>query len=373
MNESILRADRDLSEVISCIEPYALLTPVNIREEREKFIKELGKGAFYQPQYVYPRKDLTVYKEKLDLIKKRICGEEPLEQLLRRKADMVLGMLELLSSDDLVLPVRARGLWGLPKKDVLDTSRHILMKAKDERYAYPSENVTPCEMMAAIEEEMGIMGINWKVSESQRIVPKMTVSPRQRAIYVNPDFDYTLEEIDRLKVHELKVHVLRAINGERQGLRLFSEGTAGYNCTEEGLALYAESKAGIWEKDTRQLKLYAGRALGVDLASRMGFYETYSALLEYFPEDIAFRIAERSKRGLDDTSLPGGLYSGHHYMTGFKEVSKYFMNGGDVRVLYAGKISLEDVPIIEKMITEGKIKRAEKVPSFFKTELRRSL
>ena len=219
-------------------------------------------------------------------------------------------------------------------------------------------------MAAILKGLLGAKGISWDVKLSRKIVPKITVSGKDKTIYVNETINYTFEEVERLKVHEIQVHVYRGANGEKQPLRIFSEGLADYDETEEGLAIIAEEKSGCLDLDTRQMKLYAGRALATEVSLKNGFYYTFRALKEFFPDDIAYRLTESAKRGLENTAACGGFTKGHHYIAGLQKVRQFIEQDGDISILYTGKIGVDDVEIVKRLLEKKVLVRPEFLPEF---------
>ena len=203
---------------------------------------------------------------------------------------------------------------------------------------------------------------------SRKIVPKLTVSAKDKTIYINSRINYTAEEVERLKVHEIEVHVYRGVNGNEQPFRIFRDGLAGYDETEEGLAIMAEEKMGCLRTDTRQMKLYAGRALCVAHCMKGSFHDAFKKLREFFPEYLAYRLTERCKRGLEDTSKKGGFTRGFHYLSGWGKVREYVEGGGDLGILYVGKIGLEDTGTVRLLLEKGKLKPPRYLPGFISRE-----
>ncbi len=78
-------------------------------------------------------------------------------------------------------------------------------------------------------------------------------------------------------------------------------------------------------------------------ASELSFADLFTDLEKYVDNaKKRWKYVLRVKRGLADTSLPGGLYKDQVYLEGAIKVLK---NRRDVnfRVLYAGKLNLEDL------------------------------
>ena len=255
-------------------------------------------------------------------------------------------------------------LYGVPQIEDIENSRKILMDKRGEEYVFPAEPVTPEEMADVLRKKLSDVGIGWSVVLNNRIVSKISVSGRDRTIYVNSALNYTAAEIQRLRVHEVEVHVYRGANGDRQPFRMFREGLGGYDEAEEGLAVMAEDVSGCLEIDTRQIKLYAARCLAVSLAIEGSFYDVFEGLGEFFPEYLAYRLAERVKRGIRDTSSGGAFTKGAHYVSGYRKLREYIANGGNLSNLYVGKVGLADIPDVEILIEEGVLERPKFMPGF---------
>jgi len=306
--------DIRISEVQRQMDFYSFLRPLNKEQERVKFFDSIRKGTRYDPAFVYKKADTRACRLELETLRRSISGKSPMEVILGKKVDLLLGEIDLLDKGDDNLKQASASLYGVPGADCLELSRSILQKTLEEKYVFPEETVTPEEMVSIMAGELEKKGIGWKCVLSGKIVPKITVSSRDRAIYVTPAINYTREEVERLKIHEIEAHVYRGINGQAQPFRIFAEGLAGYDETEEGLAIELEDLSGVLEADTRQMKLYAARALCSGLSMEMGFYDVFKELSRFFPEDIAYRITERAKRGLKDTSREGCLGKAFHYI-----------------------------------------------------------
>jgi hypothetical protein len=99
-------------------------------------------------------------------------------------------------------------------------------------------------------------------------------------------------------------------------------------------------------------------------SSKMSFAELF-ADLEHIVDNPKrrWKYVLRVKRGLIDTSLPGGLYKDQAYLEGAVKILRE-RNQLDFRGLYAGKLALEDFkrPFIQKKCRLEKIK----LPVFMK-------
>ena len=358
--------DKKISEIEREEDFFSFLRPTNQEEERKKFFSALQSGRIYDPVFCYKERKTSGEKGWLRKIRSELDENDGMQLLFAKKLDFILTQFELTEADDDSFGSVAVKLYGKPPAECIELARNILSETTERGYTFPDETVTPGEMASILRDELERKGIGWSVVVSDKIVPKITVSGKEKKIYINSGIDYTPDEVQRLKVHEIEVHIYRGANGDIQPYGIFRGGLAGYDETEEGLAIMAEKISGCLEKDTRQMKLYAGRALSAELCMNGSFYETFMALREIFPDYLAYRLTERGKRGLRDTSKKGGLTKGFHYISGFIKMRKYIEEGGDLSIIYVGKIGLDDVDIVGKLLAEGVLALPKYLPEFVK-------
>ncbi len=355
--------DKKISGFVAEMNFYVFLIPLNGEEEKEKFFAALLKGKEYNPVFRYSPPEVGNLKKRVKAARSCLAADG-IQYLFAEKLDFMLKQIELLQSDDGDFGRLSGELYGVPDAECLKVSEKILVESLENGFIFPEETVTPDEMAAVLRGELKSKGIDWKCVLKKRSVSKINVSGRDKTIYVNPDICYTADEVGRLKVHEVMVHVYRGANGRRQPFGIFAEGLAGYDETEEGLAIAAEEVAGCLKTDTRQLKIYAARAVCVDYCARGTFYETFTRLGSFFPDYLAYRLTERGKRGLKDTSVAGAFTNGFHYIEGWMKVKKYIADGGDLSLLYTGKIGIKDAKLVKKLLDEGILERPRYLPDF---------
>ena len=145
--------------------------------------------------------------------------------------------------------------------------------------------------------------------------------------------------------HEIQTHIFTAENGKSQPYQLFHRGTGGYLTTQEGLAIYNQERA----VDCLTEKHFWNAALVVAIQqAQMGsFRDVYDAMRAMgYDEGKAFQFALKSKRGLEDSSLPGAFTKDLIYFRGKQMIEEFVANGGDLKRLYVGKI---DLPSLEEI------------------------
>ncbi len=364
MNKQLNEIDERILGISQRIDFYSFLTPVNQSEEEERFFRSLREGERYNPTFRYKTGDFSRERKSLEQMRGLLDPNDDLQRIFLNKIDFMTGQIDLLTKGDAAFTEISGQLYGMPDPGDARIALGILSEKKEQEYAFPEETVTPEEMSRVLRNKLEYKGIDWPVVLTDRIISKISISGKTRTVYVNSGLNYTVEEVPRLEVHEVEVHVYRGANGEKQPFNIFREGLAGYNETEEGLAIIAEDVSGCLEIDTRQMKLYAGRHLGVDYSLKGSFREAFIKLREFFPDYLAYRLTERAKRGLEDTSSKGGFTRDIHYISGSQKMRKYIANGGILSILYVGKVGLGDVDTISRLIRKGELMQPLFLPEF---------
>jgi hypothetical protein len=220
----------------------------------------------------------------------------------------------------------------------------------------PQQNVRPIERPFKASDQVRLVQArlrqynlsDWRVDVKANLSSTNT-DPANRVVNLRADLTYTMEEMKRLVVHEIDTHVLRAANGYSQPYRIFAVGAVpSYMMTEEGLAVVNEERMGYI--DHARTRVFAARVIAAVSATQHSFSTVYGELREHgFSHNEAFVITRRVKRGLADTTAPGGYIKDHAYLWGRVLVEEFVLSGGDLSRLYVGKIALEHVPFVEDL------------------------
>jgi hypothetical protein len=162
--------------------------------------------------------------------------------------------------------------------------------------------------------------------------------------------------------HEIQTHYLRRYNQSLQSWNLQSSlnSPKSFRMTEEGLA-NLHSYIDIGSPPVIFKKSYVSYFVSY-LAQELSFAELYSELRKLgCGEQHAWNLILQQKRGLTDTSQPGGYPKSHLYLEGLVMLCRWMIGGGDPKLLYAGRISLKDVTKLPELpISQDII-----YPSFF--------
>ncbi|MDP7069467.1 MAG: DUF1704 domain-containing protein, partial [Candidatus Peribacteraceae bacterium] len=356
-----LRAvDRQMGQIDKDLLLLKYIKPLNLEEEMER----LKEDELYNPTFVYSEIKANVEEAEKKLSVK-ITDTSPLGKLLEKKRIELQRRIALL---------RARGkneeftkaseeLYGTPTKALLNkASTEVANRVACDLLPNDDQLVTAEKALPFFEEALKKYSLhNWQVSIRQKLVARVTVGGNK--VYIRNDVTLSEAEIASLIAHEIETHVLTSENGSHQPYEILRRGTAGYLDTQEGLAIYNEK--GVLSPHSEKIYNPARNVIGLQYSLSHSLAQTRTYLqseLGYSP-DKALQQSVSMKRGLGDTSDTGGFTKSMVYFRGLKAIEKFVDNGGDLKRLYIGKISLEDLETIEAL---EKIKAPLILPEFLR-------
>ncbi len=177
-------------------------------------------------------------------------------------------------------------------------------------------------------------------------------------LLIGAQFRATETRAKALLQHEIGTHAITHSNGLAQPLSQLASGLAGYEETQEGLAVAAEYLVGGLTPS--RMRVLAGRVVAVrELVHGASFVECHRLLTgDYdFAPSTAFTICMRVYRS-------GGLTKDAIYLRGLQDFLAYLEAGREVEPLLLGKLSLSDVPAIEELRWREYLKRPRLMPRF---------
>jgi hypothetical protein len=191
---------------------------------------------------------------------------------------------------------------------------------------------------------------------SQDLVSKCKVSNRN--IFFHVPVKYTKSKFEDLYRHELETHMLRMLNHEKQVWNEVKIPELRIRRTEEGLA---SLHTFLMRPNKVLMKSYVTYT-AVSLAQQFSFREVFNQLCAIgVSSDLSWRLSLRTKRGLTDTSQPGGLTRDICYLEGVVMVWDWMIRlKNDPKDCYLGRLSLDDIPIYKP---QAKINQVQ-YPSF---------
>jgi len=152
------------------------------------------------------------------------------------------------------------------------------------------------------------------------------------------------KRVNALIQHEVGTHVVTYENGREQPFKLLAVGLPGYDETQEGLALLAEFVCG--GLDPLRLRLLAARVVAVHMVIQgADFLEIFGELRERhdLAPKSAWGVAARVARN-------GGLTKDVIYLRGISRVLEFVSQRATIEPLLVGKLSLDNVPLVEELI-----------------------
>lgn len=331
--EKYLELDRFFHKINSKIH-FLLINPTCTDREKKRFMN----AEHYNPVLSYPKPvDYSDVKKQIAEIK---IGDDPLGIIFEQKRDRMLKMISLIESrgtEDFTQ--HSIALYGKPSVSLVEKALELLKIIPQNQEL----NVSSEQAMNFLNRTLSHLKFNWDV-KLKNMPATAAVIPSKKTLYLKRNLRFSEKFLRRLVVHEIGTHVFREENAIKQPLRLFSE-FPDYLMTEEGLAVVNEEMNGSLNDSL--LRNYAGRVIAVDFALRKSFLETFMELSRYFDAESAWKITLRAKRGIKNTSLPGGCTKDYLYLEGYYQVKNYLANGGSLHDLYIGKIGLEHIPILK--------------------------
>ena len=152
------------------------------------------------------------------------------------------------------------------------------------------------------------------------------------------------DRVEPLLHHEIGTHVVTYQNGARQPLTLLTVGLPGYDETQEGLAVLAEYLTG--GLDPRRLRVLAARVVAIGkMLDGAGFLQIFDSLRNEhrIPARTAWSIAIR-------VVLGGGSVKDAIYLRGITRILAALADDCSLDVLFVGKLSLDQVPMIQDLL-----------------------
>ena len=333
-----LAIDHALAQLSSSFRFILDVTPVNADEVRDAWLA----GRRDEPAFTYRELDVDpdVVLAELDRFALDEVDDATLGHLVRDKHRELTLQTHMLaargSSDFRHLSVE---LYGAVSPELVRTAEAVLRevpatpRASDRldaaeflelalaEIAHYTELAPDARMHADVRE--GIQGV--VVSED--------------LLLIGPDTRIDASRANALLHHEIGTHLVTRVNGTAQPLRLLGAGLAGYDETQEGLAVLAEIACG--ELTAGRLRQLASRVIAVhDLLDGETFAQAVDRLVEAgFGVGAAFTTTMRVYRS-------GGFTKDAVYLRGLVGLLHHLAGGGELTHFWLGKFALPDLPLI---------------------------
>lgn len=342
-------------------------------QAQEAFLAAWRVGRIAMPRIEYPRFDLKEVRAELDAVHRAADPDHPLGHYLQQTSEswrIATRLLDVLGSHRVT--AYSSRLFGRPVELLpgngptnLDAARHFIdlaneldqeLRSVEPGYVLPAE-VVQQELQQAV--DAFFVGHQIRVELDPNLIAKAAASPTRIRLRTNTGFS----EYDRnqLLMHEAFVHTLTGLNGREQPwLKSMARGAPRTTATQEGLATLSEMLSGAM--DIERMKRISLRIVAIDRAIHgADFVEVFRFFIASGQSDVdSFTSAQRVFRGVP---LSGGaaFTKDTVYLHGLLGVHTFFRwclrhrKWAQARLLFAGKMALEDVFALESQFANGAI------------------
>lgn len=346
MTSDVLETDRQMAAISDHFDMLLHVTPVNALAAWEEFRR---RGFNDTPEFNYRPRPVNPDRLKRQLYQIPIEKiEDPtLAYIFSAKRDELDRQINMIADRNTSRFLRgSQQVYG----DVEDWLSQLASQLVDQ--ISPDEG--PVGMEAMLDAQAFADCARSELDHYRAIFPELParvevrdditgVMVSQGHFLVGSDCQVERDRVEATLSHEIGTHIVTYYNGRSQPFQMLYAGMAGYEPLQEGLAVLSEYLVG--KLDRSRLRLLAGRVLAVhSLTQGATFLETFRALTRNhgFSEAIAFNISMRVYRG-------GGFTKDTVYLRGLANLLQYLGDGGDLELLYLGKIALEHVHFVEEL------------------------
>jgi uncharacterized protein (TIGR02421 family) len=349
--------------------PVRILSSLSWRNEvRERFLAADGRRL---PEVSYPRFDPGPTFAALAEARREILPEGLVDRWLARQADAVETSARMLAAAGTPeFFACSRRLYGAPAAPLAGESTTALALADQlEEVLGGLDGMdlgappAACHLASAVAERMrdAVVAHFGPLAPEVVVVDELSANALAgpRAIRIRRTASFTDKDVDQLIHHEAYVHVGTSLNGRAQlDLPILASGHAGTTRTQEGLAVFAEFVSGSMDLD--RLARLAGRVRAIQMAVEgANFLEVFRFFRDRGAEPAqAFESARRVFRG---GVLEGGapFTKDVVYLDGLLRVHNFLRavvvhgRADCLRLLFCGKLDLEDLPALCVLAAEG--------------------
>ncbi len=348
--------------------------------QKDSFLKD-GK----MPNPEYDPIDVSEPRRLIAEARKSIEGDHFVFEWLGRLAktlDTTTGLIETRGTPDFYK--HSAELYGRPtrlmldkKTRVIDMARHLdgtlegldFSKLVIEGYeTHLTAKEFAAELTKRLKPHFGDKAPDVELSDT---LSAKAVAGRTR-IRVRASASFTERDIEQLLQHEALIHTATGLNGLAQThFKILARAHAGTTEVQEGLAVFAEIISGAM--DPQRFRRLSDRVIAIQMsidgADFKDVFEFYNERLD--DPDQSFENARRVFRGgvltggapfTKDMVYLNGLLRVHNFMRTVVKLGRADL----IRILFAGKMDIEDVPALAQMAASGRLRSPEFMPPWAK-------
>lgn len=337
------------------------------------------------PAPVYPEVDVSKARNHIADARALIDGDDVVSNWLTRVSDRLTLTGNLIESRGTTAFFHhASALYGRPTRLMLDRKTRVLDLAKHMDEALmgldidhlvvegTEKHLTDTQFARALRERLArhFKSDAPEVVISAKVTAKAAASSKR--IRIRQGAAFTARDVDQLLHHEALVHTATALNGRLQkDFPILARAHPGTTEVQEGLAVFAEIISG--SMDPRRFKRLSGRVLAIQMAvDGADFKEVF----DFFNARIddpsqAYENTRRVFRGgligggapfTKDMVYLNGLLRVHNFMRTVVRMGRSDL----IRILFSGKMDIEDVPALAQLAYQGKLHGPEFMPPWVK-------
>jgi uncharacterized protein (TIGR02421 family) len=371
------------AEILEAQRPIRVLRAISWDENVERVFFASNARELPRPEYRVPP-EVAGSLERFRALKARVMGDNAIERFLRETCESfatAARMLSAVGTRDFYF--HSAEIYGRPasltadrRTTNLDLARHFT-EVVDGLAGAGAVTSPADELTLGAEEVVALLaprfetffaGTTITVEIVDGIAAKAVAGVD--GVRVQRGARFSPRDVAQLEFHEGHVHVATALNGRAQPLMPF----VGYpsprtTATQEGLAVLTEFMT--QSTSIERMRRLSDRTLAIKMAEDgADFLEVYRFFLSHgHDEGAAYDCARRVCRGglvtggapfTKDVCYLDGLLR----VTNFMRVALVKGHVELVRLFFAGKIGLDDVPLFGRLLREGLVKEPTYLPAW---------
>ncbi len=343
------------------------------------------KTAFLErgtlPRPAYAPVDTGPARELIEAAQGYVEGGHEVQQWLQRVAQTLQTTANLIDGRGTkAFFVQSSALYGEPTRLMLDKTTKVLDLAHHMDHALDGLDF---DRLVIEGREVILNDTAFAQALRERLnhhfgnaAPRVEISARlsakasagRKRIRIREGATFTERDVDQLLHHEALIHAATAMNGRAQShMKILGRGHAGTTEVQEGLAVFAEMITGAM--DPRRFRRLSGRVLAIQMAIEgADFKDVFDFFVERgVDRNQAFENARRVFRGgltsggapfTKDIVYLNGLLRVHNFMRTVVKMGRADL----IRVLFVGKMDIEDLPALAQLVSEDRIDAPQFLP-----------
>lgn len=344
MKKIVDQIDKILQNLVGGVDILSVVSPLNYAEQKALFFESKFRD---NPKFVYNQPQIDVFKCKRELYNLPVEDLED-EDLCLLYTDIIHSYSDKVSQFQTIgtadFYYESLRYYGEPTEKDLKNAQFILHLPDPNEYDQEA-TLSSTDLERYMRSFADKQGYKYEIKMDPSMIANALVSGT--TLKINPAIEVSETEACALANHELGVHLVTTLNARQQPNKALIFGSPLNTLTQEGLAILCEYLSG--SMSVPRFKALALRVIAVDsLVNERDFKKTFLLLKEEYQasDQLAFTICARVYRG-------GGFTKDHLYLQGLHQMLNAYETTDDFNHLLAGKVSLEQLPIVSRLIEKG--------------------